>query len=317
MDDDLARLWTTASGIIHRRAYVPDRAGVAVLQCNQAKGLLLDEYKKAFDRIPWKSFGRATPLSQVARSLVAVGNHSNLSTPNNEHRYISSLDDGFEDWMMEIVGSAFQAGPGKLLTCWHVCDGLRVRERQAYVQARLLRDGDLVISHFPISAVMSFVDPRIDAGNRDIDIGLAICPAIDTPEYPYRVPNIQWGDSTEVGVGDRVILGGFPLGTNLFRATDTNRAIMQPSFFEGIISAILPASSIRETRLFQISSIALGGMSGGVVCRPDTAEVIGMVTSGLSGQEGFDYPITYAIPSEVLRPFAEAVNFEAGGRRWR
>jgi hypothetical protein len=92
---------------------------------------------------------------------------------------------------------------------------------------------------------------------------------------------------------------------------------MQPSFFEGIISAILPCSNNRETRLFQISSIALGGMSGGIVCLPDTAEVIGMVTSGLTGNEGFDYPITYAIPSEVLRPFAEAVNFEARGRRWR
>ena len=114
-----------------------------------------------------------------------------------------------------------------------------------------------------------------------------------------------------------MLIGGFPLGKAMFFSNPTNRGFVQPSFFEGIISAVIPAIQRGETRLFQISSVALGGISGGVVCDPRTGAVLGMVTSGLSAGE-VSLPITYAIPSEVLRPFAEAISFDVtDGTRWQ
>jgi S1-C subfamily serine protease len=63
--------------------------------------------------------------------------------------------------------------------------------------------------------------------------------------------------------------------------------------------------------------VALAGISGGVVCDPSTGAVLGMVTSGLTVGET-SLPITYALPSEVLSPFAEAISFKTeGGRIWR
>ena len=103
----------------------------------------------------------------------------------------------------------------------------------------------------------------------------------------------------------------------MFFSNETNRGLIQPSFFEGIISAIIPAIRTGETRLLQISSVALGGISGGVVCDPRTGAVLGMVTIGLTSGD-VSLPITYAIPSEVLQPYADAISFDtADGTRWR
>lgn len=79
---------------------------------------------------------------------------------------------------------------------------------------------------------------------------------------------------------------------------------------------IIPAIRRGESRLLQISSVALGGMSGGVVCDPRTGAVLGMVTSGLTAGD-VSLPITYALPSEVLQPFVDAVSFNAtDGTHW-
>ena len=164
---------------------------------------------------------------------------------------------------------------------------------------------------------MRYYDQRFDDGGPGIDAGILICPATESEKAPYDVPPVTWGDSTKVGVGDRVLIGGFPLGKAMFFSNATNRGLVQPSFFEGIVSAVIPAIQRGETRLFQISSVALGGISGGVVCDPRTGAVLGMVTSGLTAGE-ISLPITYAIPSEVLRPFADAISFDVGdGERWR
>ena len=57
-------------------------------------------------------------------------------------------------------------------------------------------------------------------------------------------------------------------------------------------------------------------MSGGVVCDPRTGAVLGMVTSGITVNE-ISLPITYALPSEVLRPFVDAITFDStDGTRW-
>jgi S1-C subfamily serine protease len=120
-----------------------------------------------------------------------------------------------------------------------------------------------------------------------------------------------------LGVGDQVLIGGYPLGKEMFLALTTNRGIVQPTFYDGIVSAIIPPTKNTETRLLQISTIAIGGISGGVVCDPTSGAVLGMVTSGLISS-GQSLPITYAIPSEVLQPWADAISFEVkGGKVWR
>lgn len=271
--------------------------------------------KEAFERVPWASFGRETPIARLARSIVPVGNWDPVDAPRNA--FVSSNDPDFEAHLMEIRGTAFQAGEGKLLTCWHVCIELDVSGGRAHFQARTRLNGREAKRYCPISAVLSFIDPRHDAGNPTVDIGMIISPAINTKDEPYEVPKVRWGDSTRLGVGDRVLIGGFPLGRELFLALATNRGIVQPTFYDGIISAVLPATRDTETRLIQISSVAVGGISGGVVCSPSTGEVLGMVTSGIEFQ-GVPLPMTYAIPSEVLEPWADSISFDGSdGRRWR
>jgi hypothetical protein len=218
---------------------------------------------------------------------------------------------------MDIEGTAFQVGRGKLMSCWHVAQALHTQQGEAYVYGHTSINRMEAQRPYPLVGAMKFYDIRFEDGGPGIDAAMLICPADSTQEHPYDVPSISWGDSTRVGVGDRVLIGGFPLGKGMFFANPSNRGLIQPSFFDGIISAVVPALRSGETRLFQISSIALGGISGGVVCDPESGAVIGMVTSGLTAGD-VDLPITYAIPSEVLEPFADAVSFETtDGTRWR
>ena len=67
----------------------------------------------------------------------------------------------------------------------------------------------------------------------------------------------------------------------MFLLTKANRGFIQPTFYSGIVSAILPATKATETRIIQISVPVAGGMSGGVLFNPETGEALGMITSGL------------------------------------
>jgi len=240
-----------------------------------------------------------------------------LAGPLQELRHVPDIQDpGHENWVLDIQGTAFQAGRGKLYTCWHVIEQLRYQEGEAFFWANTRLNGVAAQRPFGFAAAFRFYDVRFEDGGPGIDAGVLISPAVDTPDHPYDVPPITWGNSTKLGVGDRVLIGGFPLGRDMFFSNTSNRGLVQPSFFEGIISAIIPAIRAGETRLLQISSVALGGMSGGVVCDPRSGAVLGMVTSGLTHRD-ISLPITYAIPSEVLQPFVDAVSFNAtDGTRW-
>ncbi|MGO6982556.1 trypsin-like peptidase domain-containing protein [Rhizobium leguminosarum] len=274
----------------------------------------MDKLAAIFSKIPWTSFGRQTPISRLAKSILPVGNHFGVQK-NQSGEIISSHDPGFEDWIMDIQGTAFQCGPGKLLTCWHVCEALEVKAGNAYIHADTIFNGLPTKTYYPVSSCFNFIDPRHQKGNASVDVGVLICPVRSSDSHKYQVPAVKWGDSTQVGIGDRVLIGGYPLGRDLFLTATTNRGIVQPTFYDGIISAILPATKPEETRLFQISSVALGGISGGVVCTADTGRVIGMVTSGLS-VESVSLPITYAIPSEVLHPWVDAISFVTRDGKW-
>jgi hypothetical protein len=270
---------------------------------------------KARPSIPWNSFGRQTPISNLGKSLLAVGNFSTEVAPNELKRIATSKDTDFEKSIMGIEGTAFRAGRGKLLTCWHVCEPLLVKEGFAHVLISLPESGKLFNCYIPIHMKMNFIDERHKKGNSEIDVGLLVCPAIEDAKFD-ACPAVTWGDSTDVGVGDSVLIGGYPLGRDLFLAMSTNRGVVQPSFYDGVISAIIPATTPTETRLFQISSLAIGGISGGVVCHATTGEVLGMVTSGLQyGDQAL--PMTYAIPSEVLQPYVDRINFKVNGEIWQ
>lgn len=280
------------------------------------RGKKQEGLKEILDRVPWGSRGRVTPISRLSKSIVPVGNKAGI--PKGDlSLHLAIQDPRHESSVLDIQGTAFQAGPGKLLTCWHVIQQLRVEEREAYLLANSKLGDTEAHRPYPFAAIMKYYDMRFEDGGQGIvDAGVLICPASENPEAPYDVPVIKWGDSTKVGVGDRVLIGGFPLGNTMFFANSTNRGLIQPSFFDGIISAIIPAIQIGETRLFQISSVALGGISGGVVCDPRSGAVLGMVTSGLT-DGSTSLPITYAIPSEVLQPFVDAIRFETtGGKHW-
>jgi S1-C subfamily serine protease len=151
-----------------------------------------------------------------------------------------------------------------------------------------------------------------------------IVAAKSTETLPYEVPPARWGDSTQVGIGDPVVVAGFPHGRDMFLLTKTNRGLIQPTFHSGLVSAIIPAMNATETRLFQLSVPSAGGTSGGAVFNPNTGEIIGMVFQGLQiriqgtdkGTEASDIPlpISYAIPSEIIAPYLEVITFQTADR---
>lgn len=215
--------------------------------------------------------------------------------------------------MIEIDGTAIQVGDGKLATCAHVVEGVNDDAKQGYVLTRNWDGDTYTFIVWPFDRTVPYIDPRSDKINPDVD--LAVIP-VAYPDHPphYDVPDVRWGDSTRLGVGDSVVVGGYPYGTELFRANRTNRGVVQPTFYPGIVSSVIPATSPTETRLLQISVSVAGGISGGGVFNPNTGALLGMVTSGLTGPSGDLHPVTYAIPSEVIAPFASSISFKAGGR---
>lgn len=270
---------------------------------------------KDVDRIPWSSLGRETITFKVGRSIVPVGIYpfdlapfcrAGIPEMSNDHP-------DMEKFLMNIVGTAFQAGKDKLVTCLHVVEALAARKRNGYVFARLIRDGCVRYTPYPIEMAFRYVDPRTDKVNPNVDLGVLISTAKSIPELPYEVPAVDWADSAQLGVGDPVTVGGYPHGIEMFRFTQSNRGLIQPTFYQGIVSAILPAMQLGETRLIQISVPCAGGMSGGAVFSPRTGRVLGMVTSCVYTQtvpQPIPHPISYAIPSEIIAPYVNAITFE-------
>lgn len=271
----------------------------------------MDKYKELTKDIPWNSAGKETVISKVGRSLIPVGIYPFELNPFDENnlRVKTNEDLDIEQYLMNIVGTAVQAGAGKLFTCCHVVEAVQRRKSQGYILARLLREGTVAYIPYPIQTALKYIDPRTQKVNKDIDLSVIIVPAKSTKEVPYEVPNIEWGDSTQLGVGDQVIVGGYPHGTEMFKFTKSNRGIIQPTFYNGIISAILPATKPSETRILQISVASAGGMSGGAVIEPNTGKILGMITSCVHSSN-IPQPISYAIPSEIIAPYVEVITFD-------
>jgi hypothetical protein len=270
----------------------------------------MKKYQELAKNIPWVSFGRETVASRLAKSIVPVGFLPYSPLPYAEDLAFTYIDDPQpEKYMMEIVGTAIQADQGKLITCAHVLDELK-QQPNSYLLARTYRGNTVLCQPYRIPVSVPYYDPRTDRPNPSVDLAALIVPIIPTEAFPYDIPSVQWADSSEIGIGDPVIVGGYPLGRDLFLMTRSNRGLVQPTFYSGIVSAVIPAMELNETRLLQISIPVAGGMSGGAVFNPVNGEVIGMITSCME-QNGHSLPMSYAIPSEVIAPFVEVITYEA------
>lgn len=271
----------------------------------------MEKYRELTKGITWNSAGKETVISKVGRSLVPIGIFPFLLQPitAGNVKFKTNEDPDREQYLMNIVGTGIQAGRGKLVTCGHVIEAVIQRKARGYILARLLREGGVVNTPYPIKEALKFVDPRTEKVNDEVDLAVLIVAARSTKEIPYEVPNVDWGDSSQLGVGDPIIVGGYPHGTEMFKFTKSNRGIVQPSFYSGIISAILPATNLTEIRILRISVASAGGMSGGAVIEPHTGKVVGMVTSCVH-TNGIPQPISYAIPSEIIAPYVEIITFD-------
>ena len=266
--------------------------------------------------IPWASMGRSSIASQVAQSLLPIGTYDH-SIPTWEYegtpKRVSNQDEDFEKHLLNIAGTGIRTGTGKLVTCLHVVDEVFRKKLRVYaLVTRGISTNTRMHTACLIETAYKYVRPGQRQGDANVD--LAVVPFVprDSAGTFLDTPSIVWGDSTTLGVGDRVLIGGYPYGTELFKVAQKNRGVIQPTFIDGIVSAIIPAQNSTETRLLQLSTLAAGGMSGGAVFNPETGEAYGMVTSSLQGPKGTLHPATYAIPSEVILPYSGSISFNAG-----
>ena len=273
------------------------------------------QYEDFADMIPWASMGQPSIASMVSRCLLPIGIFdSNLPISKYESfsKEVSSRDADFEKYLLNIVGTAILTGTGKLVTCLHVVVSIIDQKAKGYALVkRTLSKNTIAHTACAFDSAVQYVRPGQKRGDSGVD--LAVIPFVPRDRHGSIIgtQSIVWGDSTKLGVGDRVLLGGFPYGTELFKITQTNRGVVQPSFFDGIVSAIIPAQNERETRLIQLSTPVAGGMSGGAVFDPETGAAYGMITSGLESEGGALHPVTYAIPSEVILPYSGALSYNS------
>lgn len=273
------------------------------------------QYDDFANIIPWASMGRQSIAAKVGQCLLPIGIFDSslpISKYEGSSKEVSTRDADFEKYLLNIVGTAIRTGTGKLVTCLHVVESIVHHNAKGYALVRrTLSKNTVAHTACAFGSALKYVRPGNKRGNPRVD--LAVIPFVPRDRHGDIIDtqSIVWGDSTKLGVGDRVLLGGFPYGTELFKITQTNRGIVQPSFFDGIVSAIIPAQNEQETRLIQLSTQVAGGMSGGAVFDPETGAAYGMITSGLEGEGGVLHPVTYAIPSEVILPYSGAINYNS------
>ena len=224
-------------------------------------------------------------------------------------RGVGSDSPDMEKYLMRIMGTAIQVGEGKLLTTAETVAAVRPQKTKPFVLAHIERENARIAIPYPIPYMLPSVDPRTREVNPTIDAALLLVPAKSTEEIPYEVKPLNWGDSTEVGVGDPVMVAGYPLGTDLFLEYRSNRGLIQPTVYSGTIGAIIPAIQPTDARLFRITVPGIGGISGGAVFSVKEARLLGMVTTSMHAAT-LPQPVIYALPSEVLRPYVESVTFE-------
>lgn len=281
----------------------------------------MSDYLEVASKIPWASFGVETVSTHVGLSVVPVGTYDHelpkFDENSTTHVADRNKNEFFEKNLINIIGTAILGGEGKFVTCKHVMDAINEDNKKAYVLIRQYKDNSVIYSTYPIINAFKYVDPRNNKVNDLVDLAVLIVPAIKSYLAEFNIPIVRWGDSTKIGVGDRVYACGYPYGTELFLFNQSNRGIIQPTFYSGIISSIIPAQNTLETRVFQLDMAVAGGISGGAVFNPENGNILGMIMSGLTGEHGDPHPITHFIPSEVIMPYVGCISFDVkDGKRW-
>lgn len=104
-------------------------------------------------------------------------------------------------------------------------------------------------------------------------------------------PNLKFGDSNEIQIGDEVYVIGYPAAAEI-----STLSKFEPTITKGIISAIKTSES--GEKYLQIDAAVSGGNSGGPVFNKK-GEVIGILTVGSYETQGFNFVFpSNSIPAE-------------------
>jgi hypothetical protein len=77
----------------------------------------MDKLREQFSRIPWDSFERQTPISQLARSVLPVGNFPTRMPSRDAGLMVALGEPDYEKYLMDIQGTAFQVRRGDFSAC--------------------------------------------------------------------------------------------------------------------------------------------------------------------------------------------------------
>lgn len=143
---------------------------------------------------------------------------------------------------------------------------------------------------------------------------------------PPSLPALQLGNSSRVRVGEEVAFTGYPIGMILGLYPATHRAgisAMTPMAIPARHSSELDDRRIRALRnsppmVFQLDATAYPGNSGSPLYRKETGEVIGVINQvyvqgGREAAVRNPSGITYAIPSDRIRPLLDQYRAGSGG----
>lgn len=130
------------------------------------------------------------------------------------------------------------------------------------------------------------------------------------------LPSVQVAQKFDLLEGEKVLVAGFPMGTNTLRAPGWVHQL-SPTLQSGVVSAILPFPC-ENPHAVLLDIMTQGGSSGSPVFNPKNGEVIGIVYGGLvetKVAKGTDLQVlfqentslTLAIPAKVISEILEKV----------
>jgi hypothetical protein len=209
--------------------------------------------------------------------------------------------------LLRIAGSAMSIGNRKVLTTRTALEALHRKRATPYLLLTRFQEQQVSQMALRVLAGAAYTNDA-DKPHDNSDVDAAILLHANVPDG-YDLPSVRWGDSTRLGVGDSVMVAGYPLGTDLFLEYRYNRAIVQPTVYSATVGAIVPAILPGQTRLLRLTVPGLGGLSGGAIFDAQNGTVLGMVTTAIHAAE-LPQPVLYGVPAESLQPFVQKIDFK-------
>ena len=158
------------------------------------------------------------------------------------------------------------------------------------------------------------IPARVVKRNQKLDI------AILKIEHNEDLPTVELGDSSQVKIGDEIVILGFPFGKSMW-------GIFLPAIHRGIISNTIQLvenqAEEKITKRFQLDVMANKGNSGGPLALNKNGKAIGVLTNVilektigdaiLIGGKSITSPtgIAMATPSDYLREMMTSLEFSS------